>query len=351
MWLHPRCDPSTATAPNIMGLGYVGVVEIRTVGKSGLRVSRLGLGTMTWGRDTDEHEASELLDTFLGAGGTLVDTADVYTDGESEKILGRLLIDPDRREQVVLASKAVSRPSTDRRFDASRGHLLNSLNSSLRRLGVEYIDLWQLHAWDPLTPIEETLSAVELAVASGKVHYVGISNYSGWQTATVAAMQAAVPGRVIPVSAQVEYSLLQRGVEREVIPALKAHGMGMIAWSALGRGVLSGKYRSGIPTDSRAGNPVFASFVQPYLTEGARRIADAVATAADGLGVSSSEVALAWVRDQPGVTSALVGTRTTGQLRTALASESLQIPEQIRQALNDVSAPAMSYPEFGWNQR
>jgi aryl-alcohol dehydrogenase-like predicted oxidoreductase len=306
---------------------------------------------MTWGRDTDEHEASELLDTFLAAGGTLVDTADVYADGESEKILGRLLIDTDRRQHVVLATKAVSRPSSDRRFDASRGHLLTSLNGSLRRLGVEHIDLWQLHAWDPLTPIEETLSAVDAAVSAGKVHYVGVSNYSGWQTATVAAIQAAIPGRVVPVSAQMEYSLLQRGVEREVIPALKAHGMGLIAWSALGRGVLSGKYRSGIPAESRAGNPVFASFVQPYLTEQARRIADAVATAADGLGVSSAEVALAWLRDQPAVTSALIGTRTVAQLRTALASEDLVIPLQISQALSDVSAPPMSYPEFGWNQR
>jgi aryl-alcohol dehydrogenase-like predicted oxidoreductase len=252
---------------------------------------------------------------------------------------------------VVLATKAVSRPSSDRRFDASRGHLLTSLNGSLRRLGVEHIDLWQLHAWDPLTPIDETLSAVDAAVSAGKVHYVGVSNYSGWQTATVAAIQAAIPGRVVPVSAQMEYSLLQRGVEREVIPALKAHGMGLIAWSALGRGVLSGKYRSGIPAESRAGNPVFASFVQPYLTEQARRIADAVATAADGLGVSSAEVALAWLRDQPAVTSALIGTRTVAQLRTALASEDLVIPLQISQALSDVSAPPMSYPEFGWNQR
>ncbi len=326
-------------------------MEIRSVGRSGLRVSRIALGTMTWGRDTDEHEAAELLDLFLSSGGTLVDTADVYADGESEKILGRLLVDSDRRDAVVLATKAVSRPNSDRRFDASRSHLLNSLNGSLRRLGVDHIDLWQLHAWDPLTPIEETLAAVDQAVASGKVRYVGISNYAGWQTAQVATWQRAVPGRAIPVSSQVEYSLLQRGVEREVVPALRAHGMGLLAWSSLGRGVLTGKYRSGIPADSRAGNPVFASFVQPYLTEAARRIADATATAADGLGVSSAEVALAWVRDQPGVTAALVGTRTVAQLRTALASEELQIPAQIAQALSDVSAPAMSYPEFGWNQR
>jgi aryl-alcohol dehydrogenase-like predicted oxidoreductase len=324
---------------------------MRSVGNSGLRVSRIALGTMTWGRDTDEHESAELLDVFLTAGGTLVDTADVYADGESEKILGRLLVDSDRRDAVVIATKAVSRPTSERRFDASRTHLLNSLNGSLRRLGVDHIDLWQLHAWDPLTPIEETLSAVDIAVSSGKVRYVGISNYAGWQTSQVATWQSAAPGRTIPVCSQMEYSLLQRGIEREVLPALKAHGMGLIAWSALGRGVLSGKYRSGIPADSRAGNPVFASFVQPYLTEGARRIADATATAAEGLGVSPTEVALAWVRDQPGVTAALVGTRTAAQLRTALASEELHIPDQIAQALSEVSAPAMSYPEFGWNQR
>jgi aryl-alcohol dehydrogenase-like predicted oxidoreductase len=324
---------------------------MRSVGNSGLRVSRIALGTMTWGRDTDEHESAELLDVFLTAGGTLVDTADVYADGESEKILGRLLVDSDRRDAVVIATKAVSRPTSERRFDASRTHLLNSLNGSLRRLGVDHIDLWQLHAWDPLTPIEETLSAVDIAVSSGKVRYVGISNYAGWQTAQVATWQQAIPGRAVPISSQMEYSLLQRGVEREVIPALRAHGMGLLAWSALGRGVLSGKYRSGIPADSRAGNPVFASFVQPYLTEQARRIADATATAAEGLGVSPAEVALAWVRDQPGVTAALVGTRTVSQLRTALASEELEIPAQIAAALSDVSAPAMSYPEFGWNQR
>jgi aryl-alcohol dehydrogenase-like predicted oxidoreductase len=334
-----------------VALGYGLCVEIRSVGRSGLRVSRIALGTMTWGRDTDEHEAAELLDLFLSEGGTLVDTADVYADGESEKILGRLLVDTGRRDAVVLATKSVSRPHNERRFDASRTHLLNSLDGSLRRLGVDHVDLWQLHAWDPLTPIEETLSAVDHAVTSGKVRYVGISNYSGWQTAQVATWQGAVPGRAIPVASQVEYSLLQRGVEREVIPALRAHGMGLIAWSALGRGVLTGKYRSGIPADSRAGNPAFASFVQPYLTEGARRIADATATAAEGLGVSPTEVALAWVRNRPGVTSALVGARTAAQLRTALASEELEIPEQIEQALSEVSAPPMSYPEFGWNQR
>jgi len=326
-------------------------VEIRSVGRSGLRVSRIALGTMTWGRDTDEHEAAELLDLFLSEGGTLVDTADVYADGESEKILGRLLVDTGRRDTVVLATKSVSRPNTERRFDASRAHLLSSLDGSLRRLGVDHIDLWQLHAWDPLTPIEETLSAVDHAVTSGKVRYVGISNYAGWQTAQVATWQRAIPGRAIPVCSQVEYSLLQRGVEREVVPALKAHGMGLIAWSALGRGVLTGKYRAGIPADSRAGNPVFASFVQPYLTDAARRIADATATAAEGLGVSPTEVALAWVRNRPGVTSALVGARTASQLRTALASEELAIPDQIEQALSEVSAPPMSYPEFGWNQR
>lgn len=323
---------------------------MRSVGRSGLQVSRIGLGTMTWGRDTDEHEASELLDIFLEAGGTLVDTADVYAEGESEKILGRLLTDSDRRDAVVIATKAVSRPTTARRFDASRGHLLSSLDGSLRRLGVDHVDLWQLHAWDPLTPIDETLGAVDAAVASGKVRYVGISNYSGWQTAHVAAWQAA-HGRVVPVCSQMEYSLLQRGVEREVVPALRAHGMGLLAWSPLGRGVLSGKYRSGIPSDSRAANQLFASFVQPYLTDSSRRIADATAVAAEGLGVSPSEVALAWVRDQPAVTSAIVGTRTAGQLRTALASEDLDIPDQIAEVLSEVSEPARSYPEYGWNQR
>ena len=315
-----------------------------------MTVSRLALGTMTWGRDTDEHEARDQLEAFVEAGGTLVDTADVYADGESERVLGQLLGDVVSRDDVVLATKAVSMPGTTRRFNASRAHLLSSLDGSLRRLGVEHVDLWQLHAWDPDTELAETLAAADAAVASGKVRYVGISNYCGWQTAQAATWQKAQPGRSPIVSTQVEYSLLQRGIEREVVPASAAHELGILAWSPLGRGVLTGKYRTGTPADSRGASPHFTAFVQPYLTEHARGVVQAVVTAASGLGVSPLEVALAWVRDRPGVTAAIVGARTAAQLRGSLAAEPLELPEEIRTALDEVSSPDLDYPEFGWNQ-
>ncbi len=323
-------------------------MEQRHLGRTGLRVSRLGLGTMTWGRDTDEADASDQLKAFLDAGGTLVDTADVYADGESEALLGRLI--EGIRSDVVIATKAVSVPHSPRRFDASRGHLLSALDASLTRLGTDYVDLWQLHAYDDHTPIEETLAALDTAIASGKARYVGVSNYSGWQLAAAASWQRAVPGRAQLASVQMEYSLLQRGVEREVAPAALALGIGLLPWSPLGRGVLTGKYRTGIPSDSRGASDRYGGFVEPYLDGAARRIVDAVATASDGLGVAPVEVALAWVRDRPGVTAPIVGARTAAQLRGALAAEELALPQTIREALDDVSAPQLGYPDHGWNR-
>ncbi|MGB3039937.1 MAG: aldo/keto reductase [Candidatus Nanopelagicales bacterium] len=325
-------------------------MEQRALGTSGLRVGRLALGTMTWGRDTDEHEAREQVEALLEAGGNLIDTADVYADGAAERLLGRLLAEENRRDSVVLATKAVSRPGSERRFDASRKHLLDSLDGSLRRLGVECVDLWQLHAWDPWTPIEETLAAIDVAVSSGKVRYVGVSNYAGWQVAYAATLAKAAHQLPI-VASQSEYSLLQRGIEREVVPACQHLGLGVLPWSPLGRGVLTGKYRTGTPAESRGANPTFATFVQPYLGDSSRRVVDAVCTAAQGLDVQPLEVALAWVRDQPGVVAPILGARTAAQLTTALAADSVEIPDAVRDALDDVSSPERGYPEFGWNQR
>lgn len=305
---------------------------------------------MTWGRDTDEHDAREQVNAFLGAGGNLIDTADVYADGAAERLLGRLLAEDSRRDQVVLATKSVSRPGTERRFDASRRHLLSALEGSLRRLGVDCIDLWQLHAWDPWTPLEETLSAVEDAIRAGKVRYAGVSNYAGWQIAQASTLMSQAHGIKL-VAAQVEYSLVQRGVEREVVPASQALGLGLLPWSPIGRGVLTGKYRNGTPAESRAANPTFSSFVQPYLDSESRAIVDAVCTAAQGLDAQPLEVALAWVRDQPGVVAPILGARTAAQLHAALASDKLDLPGALRAALDDVSAPHRSYPEHGWNQR
>lgn len=313
-------------------------MQLRSLGRTGLKVSRLGLGTMTWGRDTDEHEARDQLIAFAEAGGTLVDTAAGYTDGDSESLIGSLIGDVVAREEIVLATKAgISRRTGERVTNTSRGSLLSTLDGSLRRLGVDHVDLWQVHIWSDETPIEETLTALDLAVTSGRTAYVGISNYSGWQTAQAATWQRAVPGRVPLASTQVEYSLLNRAVEREVLPACAALGLGVLPWSPLGRGVLTGKYRSGTPADSRAASPVFSSFVSAYLDDHSRGIVEAVARAADGLGWTPLEVALVWVRDREGVTAPIVGARTAAQLRGALDIESKSLPPELSDALEDVS--------------
>jgi aryl-alcohol dehydrogenase-like predicted oxidoreductase len=322
-------------------------MEQRRLGNTGLYVSRLALGTMTWGRDTDEDDASSQLKAFVEVGGTLIDTADVYVEGESEKIVGRLLAGVVRREDVVIATKAVSRRGQERDRDASRRHLLNALDASLARMGTDHVDLWQLHAWDPATPLEETLGALDTAVASGRARYVGVSNYSGWQTAKAATWQRGWPGRAPIVSTQVEYSLLQRGVEREVVPAALDLGIGLLPWSPLGRGVLTGKYRAGTPADSRGASPDYQRFVAPYLDDRATRVVGAVMTAADGLGVSPLAVSLAWVRDRPGVVAPIVGARTSGQLKGSLDADEVVLPDEIREALDDVSAPVTGYPEAG----
>jgi aryl-alcohol dehydrogenase-like predicted oxidoreductase len=313
-------------------------MQQRVVGATGLTVSRLGLGTMTWGRDTDEHEARDQLIAFAEAGGTLVDTAAGYGDGASEELVGQLIGDVVARDEIVLATKGgISRRSGRRETYASRGRLLADLDGSLRRLGVDHVDLWQVHTWVDGVPLEETLTALDLAVASGRAAYVGISNYSGWQTAQAATWQRAVPGRTTLASTQVEYSLLNRDIELDVVPAAAALGLGILPWSPLGRGVLTGKYRSGIPSDSRGASPTYSGFVERYLDPRGQAVVEGVAKAAEGLGWSTAEVALAWVRDRPGVTAPIVGARTAKQLLGLLGVEELTLPAEIVAALDDVS--------------
>ena len=304
-------------------------------------MSRLALGTMTWGCDTDAEEAATQLVAFIDAGGTFVDTADVYSEGESERILGSLLAEVIPRDEVVLATKAVAHRD-DGPFGggASRAALLAALDGSLRRLRTDHIDLWQLHAWDPAVPVEETMSALADAVRCGKVRYVGVSNYTGWQLAT-----AKAASDVPLISTQVEYSLLERGVEREVVPAAAHHGMGLLPWAPLARGVLTGKYRNSTPAGSRAASPHYARYVEHHRTDRANRIVQAVATAAEGLGVSPLEVAVAWVRDRPGVVAPVVGARNAIQLAGSLAAEEVELAPAIRAALDDVSAIELGYPE------
>lgn len=311
-------------------------MESRAVGRSGLQVSRTGLGTMTWGRDTDEYEARDQFALFLEAGGTLFDTADVYGGGAAEELLGTLVAESGVRDEVVLVSKAGGRRVGDRRFDASRRHLLRALDSSLLRLGTDFVDLWLVHGWDDATPIEETLSALAHAQSSGRARYVGVSNYRPWQLARAATLAEAMGVNL--VANEVEYSLLARGGESDVLASAAAVGAGLLAWSPIGRGVLTGKYRHGTPADSRGASPHLGGFVGEYLTVQHRRVVDAVCTAAEGLGVAPLDVAVAWVRDRPGVATVLLGSRTAAQLRGALHAEELTLPEEIRTALDEVSA-------------
>jgi aryl-alcohol dehydrogenase-like predicted oxidoreductase len=309
-------------------------MEQRRLGRSGLTVSSLGLGTTSWGGLTDSSEAEEMLTAFADAGGTFLDTSPTDGGGLAEEMLGALLSKSMRRCDFVVATKAGLRPR-DGRPDTSRRALLNELDWSLARLDIDHVDLWQVHVYDPGTPLEETLSALDFAVSTGRARYVGVTNHCGWQFATAATRQltSTVGARI--VSDQVEYSLVNRGAEAEVIPAAAALDAGVLAGSPLGGGVLTGKYRTSIPIDSRAAR---TDTVDAYLSGNARLVVDAVSTAAEGLGVLPAAVALAWLRERPGISSAVLGARTADQLRTCLSAETLALPAEIRAALDDVSS-------------
>ncbi len=314
-------------------------MEIRTVGNSGLSVSRMGLGTMTWGRDTDEQEAADQLRLFLDSGGNFLDTAALYGDGDSERVLGGLIEAMANRDEIVLATKAgISLRNGERVVDNSRKNLLLELDKSLARLNTDYVDIWQIHSWDSHVPLEETLGALDTAVSSGKARYVGISNFNGWQTARAITLQNPTFGHAPIVSVQNEYSLLNRKCEREVLAAAKNLDIGFFAWSPLGRGVLTGKYRLGLPSDSRGASPHFSSFIEPYLSQNSAKIVEGVMIAADGLGLSPLEVSIAWIRDIPGVSSILIGARTSAQLRGVLTADKVELPIPVREALDDVSS-------------
>ncbi|MCB2413915.1 aldo/keto reductase [Demequina sp. TTPB684] len=318
-------------------------MQRRRLGNRGAEVSRLALGTMTWSRDTSREEAGRLLGAFADAGGSLIDTAATYADGGSESVIGSLLAGGFARSEFQICTKAgVRRTPEGGVIDASRGALLDTLDASLKRLETDHVDLWLVHTFDPVTPLEETMHALEVALTTGRARQVGVSNFPGWALARAASVARDAAA---PAAAQMEYSLLERGIEREVVPAAQSLGMGILAWSPLGRGVLTGKYAHAIPADSRAASDHLAGFVEPYLTPRAASVVTALMTAADGLGRSAHEVALAWVRDAPGVASAIVGARTAEQLAPSLAAEDLVLPEPIRTALDDVTSPTFGYPE------
>jgi aryl-alcohol dehydrogenase-like predicted oxidoreductase len=335
-------------------------VDYRTLGYSGCAVSALCLGTMTFGAETDEAGSHEQLDVFAEAGGTFVDTADVYSGGVSEEIIGAWFAarPADVTDRVVLATKGRFGPDGDPNASGlSTRHLTRALDASLTRLGLDHVDLYQVHAYDALTPLEETLRTLDGFIRAGKIGYYGLSNYTGWQL-TKAVQLARAMGLAQPVSLQPQYSLIVREIEWEIVPAVLDAGMGMLPWSPLGGGYLSGKYtRDQRPTgDTRLGdNPDRG--MEAYDRRGTERtwrIIDAVQEVAESRGVSMAEVALAWVTDRPGVTSTILGARTTEQLRTNLRAAGLHLTEAENASLDAASDPgAADYPygELGIDQR
>jgi aryl-alcohol dehydrogenase-like predicted oxidoreductase len=327
-------------------------MEYRLLGSSGCVVSSLCLGTMTFGQETDEAGSIAQLDAFVAAGGTFIDTADVYAGTESEAIIGRWLtsVTPDVRDRVVLASKARF-PTGDGPNDLglSRRHLSMALDASLRRLQIDTIDLYQVHAWDPLTPLEETLRFLDDAVSAGKIRYVGLSNFTGWQLQQAVDL-AEFNGWSVPVTLQPHYNLLGRELEWEIVPACEANGLGILPWSPLAGGWLTGKYR---PDERPTGASRLGEDPDRGLEAYDRRSADqrtwdvieAVRTVAEGRGISMAQAALAWVADRPQVTSVILGARTLEQLSDNLGAAGLHLDEAETALLDRASDPgAAGYP-------
>ncbi|SEG76657.1 Predicted oxidoreductase [Actinacidiphila yanglinensis] len=330
-------------------------MEYRTLGSSGAVVSTLALGTMTFGAETDEKGAFAQLDRFVDAGGTLIDTADVYSTGVSEEIVGRWLAarSADVTGRVEIASKGRF-PMGGGPNDAglSRRHLDRALNASLRRLGVDCIDLYQVHAWDPYTPVEETLRFLDDAVRQGRIHYVGLSNFTGWQLQKAVDI-ADFRGLSRPVTLQPQYSLLAREIEWEITPACESEGLGLLPWSPLGGGWLTGKYRRDeLPTGAtRLGeNPERG--VEAYHRRSAIArtwdVVDAVRAVAEEQDASMAQVALAWLLGRPAVTSVILGARTLEQLEDNLGSVDLKLTDEQVERLDTASDPgAADYPYGG----
>lgn len=335
-------------------------MRYRNLGNSGCSVSELCLGTMTFGSETDEDGSHLQLDRFVEAGGNFVDTADVYTAGASEEIIGRWLAarPHDIAEGVVLATKGrfpMGPGPND--VGLSRRHLTRALDASLRRLGVEAVDLYQVHSWDPLTPLAETLRALDDFIRAGKIRYYGLSNFTGWQL-TKAVHTARALGLAEPVTLQPQYSLIVREIEWEIVPAVLDAGMGMMPWGPLGGGWLTGKYRRDQrPSGSTRLGEDPGRGMEAWDRRGTERtwrIIDAVQQVAEERGVPMAQVALAWVTNRPGVTSTILGARTLEQLEDNLASTAITLTTEEYDALDtasDLGAADYPYGELAIDQR
>jgi len=329
-------------------------MDYRQLGRSGLRVSSLTLGTMTFGGggkfanvgSTDVDGARRQIDMCLDAGINLFDTADVYSDGRSEEILGQALA--GRRDRVLVATKA-RMAMGDGPNDAglSRHHLIRSCEASLRRLGTDHIDLYQVHEWDGVTPMEETLGALDDLVRTGKVRYVGCSNFSGWQMSKALGVSERL-GLERYVSQQIYYSLQARDAEYEIVPACLDQGVGILVWSPLAGGLLSGKYRRG--QQGPEGARHLTDWSEPPVRDEDRTydVIEAAVEIGEGHSVSAAQVALAWLRGRPGVSSLVIGARTEEQLADNLEAAALVLSEEERARLDELSAPPLIYPH--WHQ-
>ena len=328
-------------------------MDYRTLGKTGLKVSDLCLGAMTFGREATEAESVEMLDRFVDAGGNFIDTADVYSRGISEGILGRWLKTRDR-DDLVIATKvrfgtddpAALRPN---RFGLGRKHIMAAIDASLRRLDTDYVDLYQVHMWDPTTPLEETLSTLDMLVRSGKIRYAGASNYSGWQLQKAIDL-AKANGWQPYVSLQPLYNLLDRDIEWELVPVSVNEGLGIMPWSPLRGGWLSGKYHRGLDAavagtrveiaDKRGWSETWAK----YANEHTWSVIDTLGEVARETNKSPAQVALRWLLQRPGVTSPIIGARNMEQLDDNLGATGWSLDEGQMQRLTAVSAKPLPYP-------
>jgi aryl-alcohol dehydrogenase-like predicted oxidoreductase len=337
-------------------------MEYRKLGSSGTLVSSLALGTMNFGTpETPQQEAFAQLDAFIEAGGNLLDTADVYNGGVAEETVGRWLAarPQDITDRAVIATKGRTRTGQDvNEAGMPRRHLDRALATSLRRLGTDTIDLYQLHAWDPMTPIEETLSFLDSAVRAGKIRYAGLSNFTGWQL-QLAVSTARASGYPVPVTLQAQYSLATRETEWEMIPAARHNGLGILAWSPLASGFLTGKYArdENRSPGTRAGqaHALYQYTSSNYETSDRTwNAVDAVRLVAKESGLSPTQVALSWVTSRPGVVSAIVGARNARQLTESLAAAGLRLEADATAALDAASDPNPApypYGPFGSAQR
>ena len=328
-------------------------MHYRTLGRSGTVVSTYALGTMTFGAEATEESSYAILDSYFAAGGNFIDTADVYSKGVSEEIIGRWLAKrPEERDSAVVATKGRFPMGTSPNdVGTSRRRLTRALDDSLRRLGVEQIDLYQMHAWDPITPLEETLRFLEDSVSRGKIAYYGFSNFLGWQL-TKAVHVASAHGWNPPVTLQPQYSLLVREIESEIVPAALDAGVGLLPWSPLGGGWLSGKYKKDQAPQgaTRLGeNPERGMEAWKARNDNPRTwaVIDAVEGIAAARGISPSQVALAWLEDRPAVTSVILGARTTEQLADNLAAADVQLTPDETSRLTQASEPQTGVYPYG----